>query len=68
MGGVKQCLGMSVNVDKNKGVITLSQANYINQLLIKFNKTESKAFDTPMDGKLHITKEEIVTCKFLINS
>lgn len=58
MGIVKQCLGMSVNVDKDKGVITLSQENYINQLLVKFNMTESKTFDTPMEDKLHITKEE----------
>lgn len=58
MGVVKQCLGMSVNVNKNKGVITLSQESYINQLLIKFNMTDSKTFDTPMEDKLHIVKEE----------
>lgn len=36
MGEVKQCLGMNVNADKNNGVITLSQENYVNQLLMKF--------------------------------
>lgn len=58
MGVIKQCLGMCVNVDKNNGVITLSQEKYVNQLLMKFNMSESKTADTPMEDKLHINKGE----------
>lgn len=58
LGEVKQCLGMSVYVDKSKGVITLSQENYVNQLLKKFNMTECKPAVTPMEAKLNINKSE----------
>ena len=61
LGEIKQCLGMNVNVDKANGVITLSQENYINQLLNKFLMTDCKTADTPMETKLNICKEE--NCK-----
>lgn len=56
LGEIKQCLGMSVNYDKENSVITLTQEKYIDELLIKFNMTECKGVDTPMEAKLNIEK------------
>lgn len=61
LGELKQCLGMSVKIDKTNGVITLNQKNYIEQLLYKFQMTECKMADTPLETKLNISKEE--NCK-----
>lgn len=57
LGQVKNCLGMSVNIDKVKGTITLSQENYINQLLNRFNMTDCKLANTPIEHKLNINLE-----------
>ncbi|KAG6462003.1 hypothetical protein O3G_MSEX012991 [Manduca sexta] len=54
LGQVKNCLGMTVNIDKVKGTVTLSQENYINQLLNKFNMADCKVADTPLETKLNI--------------
>lgn len=56
LGQVKQCLGMNVNIDKQNNVITLDQESYIDQLLHKFNMTESKVAETPMEEKLNLEK------------
>jgi hypothetical protein len=58
LGEIKQCLGMSVNVDKANGVITLSQENYINQLLDRFEMVDCKTADTPLEAKLNISITE----------
>lgn len=59
LGEVKLCLGMNVNFNKDKGFVTLSQENYIDQLLSKFNLTDCKTVDTPMEIKLNVNKGEI---------
>ncbi|KAI8424616.1 hypothetical protein MSG28_003049 [Choristoneura fumiferana] len=56
LGQVKQCLGMNVNIDKQNNVITLDQESYIDQLLHRFNMTESKVAETPMEEKLNLEK------------
>lgn len=58
LGQVKQCLGMNVCIDKENGVITLDQESYVNQLLHKFNMTDCKVADTPMEEKLNLQKGE----------
>lgn len=58
LGQIKQCLGINVNINKENNFITLSQENYIDQLLFKFNMCESKAVDTPLEVKLNIEKYE----------
>lgn len=54
LGQVKNCLGMTVNIDKVNEVVTLSQENYINQLLNRFNMAECNVADTPLEPKLNI--------------
>lgn len=56
LGQIKQCLGMSVHIDKQNNIITLSQENYIDQLLLKFNTSECKTVNTSMETKLNIDK------------
>lgn len=58
LGQVKQCLGMNVNFDKLNKSVTLSQENYINTLLRKFNMTDCKAVDTPMESKLSVKDKQ----------
>lgn len=60
LGCIKNCLGMRVIVDKQQGSISIDQESYIDELLIKFNISESKCADTPIEPKLKITKSE--TC------
>lgn len=45
---------MTVNIDKISGTVTLSQENYINQLLSIFNMTNCKLANTPLESKLNI--------------
>lgn len=64
LGEVKQCLGISVKVNRVNGIITLSQENYIDQLLKKFNMLECKPADTPMEAKLNLSKTEKCNVKY----
>lgn len=54
LGEVKNCLGMRINIDKNQGVITLDQKDYINQLLKRFNMIDCKPAKTPLETKLEL--------------
>lgn len=56
LGKVKQCLGMRVNVDKQKGMITLDQEQYVDCLLNKFQMIDCKDVSTPIETKLTIEK------------
>ncbi|KAG6438793.1 hypothetical protein O3G_MSEX000229 [Manduca sexta] len=56
LGIVKQCLGMNVNFSEKECSVTLNQENYIDLLLERFQMTECKTIDTPMDCKLNINK------------
>lgn len=58
LGIVKECLGMSVNFDKQNGTITLSQERYIDKLLSKFNMADCKLVNTPMEVNLKCKKED----------
>lgn len=60
LGQIKQCLGITVNTDKENNVITLSQEKYIDQLLCKFNMSECKTVDTPMEVNLNCVKNQDV--------
>lgn len=59
LGIVKECLGMSVNFDKENCSVTLSQEKYIDKLLSKFNMTDCKTVNTPMEVNLKCKKENI---------
>lgn len=59
LGEIKQCLGMRVAVDRDKGVITLDQEQYIDELLLRFNMKDCKPVSTPMECKLKLDKSEV---------
>lgn len=56
LGQVKVCLGMNITFNKDKEYVTLSQETYIDQLLNKFNLSDCKTADTPMEVKLNVNK------------
>lgn len=52
-------LGVIVNINKSTNVITLDQEQYINQLLEKFDMSESHAVETPIECKLNVDKSNV---------
>lgn len=52
LGSAKQCLGVRIMHDKRKGIITMDQESYINQVLQRFNMTDCKSVSTPMDSNI----------------
>jgi hypothetical protein len=58
LGPVKCYLGMRINVDKQNNVITVDQQKYIEQILSKFQMSNCKDIDTPIECKLKIDKSE----------
>lgn len=59
LGCIKKCLGMNVNFDKENGVVTIDQKDYINELVQKFNLTDCKATYTPIEPKLNLNKSTV---------
>lgn len=58
LGPVRQYLGMRINLDKNKNVITLDQKQYIEQLASKFQMSDCKPQSTPIEPKLNVQKSK----------
>lgn len=58
LGEIKKCLGVNVKINKSEKTISISQEDYIDQLLLKFNMNLCKPIDTPMETKLHVSKDE----------
>lgn len=58
LGSIKECLGMKVDFDKDKGILTLSQTSYIDQLLKQFNMSECKVAKTPIEPKLKLEPDD----------
>lgn len=58
LGQAKQILGVNVSIDREKEVITLDQKHYIDLLLSKFNMSECRGVDTPMEKGLSLSKDE----------
>lgn len=56
LGPVRQYLGMRINLDKNKNVITVDQQQYIEQLVSKFQMSDCKTQSTPIEPKLNLDK------------
>lgn len=59
LGKVSSYLGIEINFDVGKRIMTLSQERYIESLAIKYNVTNSKLFDTPMEMNLKLEKAEM---------
>lgn len=57
LGKIKEYLGMEIEYDKKKDVLTLSQARCIDRLLKKFNMVDSKVIKIHIENKY---VEEIV--------
>jgi hypothetical protein len=57
LGPVKHCMGMKVNRDRKKGILTLSQTEYTKNLLAKFEMANCKPISTPMELNLKPEKE-----------
>lgn len=61
LGQVRECLGMSVKFDTKNNVVTLSQEKYIDQILKKFNMSECKTANTPMEANLKSKRENVTS-------
>lgn len=65
LGCIKRCLGMNVNFDKENGVISINQKDYIDELIKKFNINDCKAVNTPIEQKLNLVKSSVCDKKLL---
>ncbi|WVZ02641.1 hypothetical protein V8G54_023447 [Vigna mungo] len=54
----KRILGMQITRDKKKCILQLSQAEYINRVLQKFNMRDAKAVSTPLASHFRLSKEQ----------
>jgi transposase InsO family protein len=61
LGQLKQCLGIRVKMYEN-GSISLDQKQFVEYILKKFNMSDCKGADTPIDTNLRLEKSEDV-CK-----
>ena len=48
LGAAKKILGMEITRDKKSGLLFLSQYNYINKVLHRFNMHDAKPVSTPI--------------------
>lgn len=62
LGEAKQILGMNICIDRVKNVITLDQSLYIESLLTKFNMSDCKTVDTPMEKSLNLCRVKENEC------
>ncbi|WVZ16676.1 hypothetical protein V8G54_009658 [Vigna mungo] len=58
LGPAKRILGMQITRDKQKCILQLSQAEYINRVLQRFNMRDAKAVSTPLANHFHLSKEQ----------
>ncbi|CAH2091010.1 unnamed protein product [Euphydryas editha] len=65
LGSIKDCLGISVHRDRDRGTIILKQSAYIRRLLVRFGMLECKGVSTPMSVNDKFEKPlENDECKF----
>lgn len=58
LGPAKKILGMQITRDKQKGVLQLSQAEYINRVLQRFNMGDAKSVSTPLASHFRLSQEQ----------
>ncbi|WVY99473.1 hypothetical protein V8G54_015558 [Vigna mungo] len=58
LGPAKRILGMQITRDKQKCILQLSQTEYINRVLQRFNMRDAKAVSTPLASHFHLSKEQ----------
>ncbi|KAE8661431.1 putative WRKY transcription factor 4 [Hibiscus syriacus] len=57
LGAVKKILGMRIKRDTKSGTLMLSQAEYINKVLYRFNMQDAKPLSTPLGVHFRLSKE-----------
>ncbi|KAE8723109.1 Retrovirus-related Pol polyprotein from transposon TNT 1-94 [Hibiscus syriacus] len=58
LGAAKQILGMRIKRDTKSGTLMLSQAEYINKVLSRFNMQDAKPVSTPLGVHFRLSKEQ----------
>jgi hypothetical protein len=58
LGSAKQILGMRINRDKQKGTLQLSQEEYIDRILKRFNMSNAKPVSTPLASHFRLSKDQ----------
>jgi len=58
LGPTKKTLGMQITRDNQKGVLQLSQAEYINRVLQRFNMGDAKPVNTPLASHFRLSQEQ----------
>ncbi|KAE8684638.1 Chitin elicitor receptor kinase 1 [Hibiscus syriacus] len=57
LGAAKQILGMRIKRDTKSGTLMLSQAEYINKVLSRFNMQDAKPVSTPLGVHFRLSKD-----------
>ena len=58
LGAAKQILGMRIIRDKANCTLKLSQSEYVNKVLSRFNMNEAKPVSTPLGSHFKLSKEQ----------
>ena len=58
LGAAKQILGMRITRDIKSETLMLSQAEYINKVLFRFNMQDAKPVSTPLGVQFRLSKEQ----------
>ena len=58
LGPTKKILGMQIMRDKKRGILQLSQAEYINRILQRFNMGNAKPVSTPLASHFRLSKDQ----------
>ncbi|RVX06995.1 Retrovirus-related Pol polyprotein from transposon TNT 1-94 [Vitis vinifera] len=58
LGATKQILGMRIIRDKANRTLKLSQSEYVNKVLNRFNMNEAKPVSTPLGSHFKLSKEQ----------
>ena len=55
----KQILNMRITRDKAKGILKLSQTEYVKKILSRFNMNEAKLVSTPLGSHFKLSKNSL---------
>ena len=58
LGPAKKILGIQITRDKQRGFLQLSQADYINRVLQRFNMGDAKPVSTPLASHFRLSKDQ----------
>ena len=58
LGPAKKILGMQIIRDRQKGILQLSQSEYIKRVLQRFNMSSAKHVSTPLASHFRLSKDQ----------